>query len=84
MSLLIFLLMLATTAGMNREERRAFRRPRRVNITQAAEYAGCSERTMRNLVAANKVPVYRLGPKTIRVDLDELDELMRSGVLGVA
>ncbi|MDW5610665.1 helix-turn-helix domain-containing protein [Mycolicibacterium sp. D5.8-2] len=59
-----------------------YARPRRANITKAAEYAGCSERTLRNLVAAGKVPCYRLGKKCIRIDLDELDELMRSGVLG--
>ncbi|BBX69021.1 helix-turn-helix domain-containing protein [Mycolicibacterium psychrotolerans] len=61
-----------------------YQRPRRVNVTQAAEYAGCSVRTLRGLIAAGKLPVYRIGPKTYRVDLDELDNLMRSGVLGVA
>lgn len=56
--------------------------PRRTSITQAARYAGVSERHLRNLVSAGKVPVYRLGPRTIRIDLDELDALARDGALG--
>jgi excisionase family DNA binding protein len=43
----------------------------------AAEYADVHPRTLRRWIAAGRVPAYRLGPRLIKVDLDDLDEFMR-------
>jgi excisionase family DNA binding protein len=43
----------------------------------AGECAHVHPRTLRRWIAAGRVPAYRLGPRLIKVDLDELDEFMR-------
>jgi excisionase family DNA binding protein len=48
-----------------------------VNIGQAAEYAGVSKRTIRRRVADGSLPGYRLGNRIVRVDLNELDAMLR-------
>lgn len=52
---------------------------RYASLTEAAQYVGCGPRTIRRYVAAGKLPRYQLGPRLIRVDLNELDALLRSG-----
>ncbi|WP_425310624.1 helix-turn-helix domain-containing protein [Ammonicoccus fulvus] len=42
-----------------------------------AEYLDCTERTVRNLIAAGKLTGYRLGNRSIRIDLDEVDAYLR-------
>lgn len=42
------------------------------SIADAAEYAGCSDKTIRRLIYSGRLTGYRLGSKLIRVDLDEL------------
>lgn len=37
-----------------------------------------SERTLRRMIAAGRVTGYRAGPRLIRVDLNELDAVLRS------
>ena len=51
-------------------------RRRLVSLNEAALYYGCSPRTIRRMVAAGQVAGYRITPRLLRVDLDELD---RSG-----
>lgn len=48
-----------------------------VSIPQAAEYAGVCTRTIRRYISAGRITGYRLGPRLIRVDLNELDDILR-------
>lgn len=52
-------------------------RRRLVSIMQAAEYAACSPKTIRRRIADGSLTGYRMGKRMIRVDLDELDALLR-------
>lgn len=46
-------------------------------LADAAEQLSISERFLRQLVAENRIPYYRLSKRTLRVDLNELREYMR-------
>jgi len=46
-------------------------------LADAAEQLSISERFLRQLVAENRIPYYRLSKRTLRVDLKELREYMR-------
>jgi excisionase family DNA binding protein len=48
-----------------------------VPIAAAAKALSVSERFLRLLIAENRIPFYRLSPRTLRVDLDELRQHMR-------
>ena len=48
-----------------------------VTLTAAAQHAACSSKTIRRRIAAGELTGYRLGSRLIRVDLDELDALLR-------
>lgn len=50
---------------------------RLVSLAEAADYAGVAPRTIRRYIAAGRVTGHRLGPRLIRVDLNELDALLR-------
>lgn len=50
---------------------------RHASIEQAATYVGCNPRTIRRYITRGLLTGYRLGPRLLRVDLNELDELMR-------
>lgn len=52
-------------------------RRRYVSITDAAEYLGVTDRTVRNRIACGDLAAYRLGSRTIRVDARELDALLK-------
>ncbi len=53
-------------------------RPRLLaQISVAAERVGCSTKTIRRLIAQGDLTGYRLGSRMIRVDLNELDALLR-------
>lgn len=43
------------------------------SIADAAEFAGVNPKTIRRRIADGTLNGYRLGPRLIRVDLDELD-----------
>jgi len=47
------------------------------SISVAAKTLSVSERFLRQLIAAKKIPFYRLSPRTLRVDLNELRDFMR-------
>lgn len=54
------------------------RNPRRLaSITEGAGYANVCRRTIYNWVQTGRITGYRTGPKVIKVDLDELDALIR-------
>lgn len=43
----------------------------------AAEYAHVSEKTIRRRISAGELTGYRMGPRLLRVDLNELDALLK-------
>lgn len=51
--------------------------PRRAKLAVAADACGVSVKTLRRAISRGDLTGYRLGPRIIVVDLDELDELMR-------
>ena len=51
--------------------------PRRyATLEQAAAYLNCNPRTIRREISRGRLTDYRLGERMIRVDLDELDQVM--------
>lgn len=48
-----------------------------IDQRQAAEYLGITDRTLRRMIAAGDLPAYRLGPRLLRIDVADLDALMR-------
>jgi excisionase family DNA binding protein len=57
---------------------RAARQSRRyASIDQAAQLVGVSSRTIRRRIADGSIAGYRFGPRVIRVDLDEVDSLLK-------
>jgi excisionase family DNA binding protein len=50
---------------------------RLASIADAGAYAGVHPRTIRRRISDGALTGYRMGPRLIRVDLDELDELLR-------
>lgn len=50
---------------------------RLASISQAAEYAAVNPKTIRRRIASGDLTGYRMGARLIRVDLNELDQLMR-------
>lgn len=53
--------------------------PRRelVSIAMAAEYLGVNPRTIRRRIAEGVLTGYRMGPRLVRVDLGEVDAMLR-------
>jgi excisionase family DNA binding protein len=51
-----------------------------MSLAECAKALGVSERTIRRLVTARRIPAYRVGNQW-RVDLDELREALRSAVI---
>jgi excisionase family DNA binding protein len=50
---------------------------RLVSINQAARLVDVSPRTIRRRIADGSLTGYRFGPRIIRVDLDEVDSLLK-------
>lgn len=48
-------------------------RPIYVSLTDAADYLSVSVKTVRRMIADGTIPGYRLGAKSLRVKLDDLD-----------
>jgi excisionase family DNA binding protein len=48
-----------------------------IPISRAAKEISVSQRFLRQLIAENRIPFYRLSARTLRVDLDELRDYMR-------
>ncbi len=47
------------------------------SLTEAAEYVGCAPRTIRRRISEGTLTGYRFGTKMLRVDLTEVDALIR-------
>ncbi|MGN7155430.1 helix-turn-helix domain-containing protein [Dietzia cercidiphylli] len=54
------------------------------SIQDAAEEYGVHHQTIRRYISAGRITGYRFGPRMIRVDLDELDALLRPLAAGGA
>ncbi|GAB3558827.1 hypothetical protein GCM10027405_05630 [Arthrobacter alkaliphilus] len=50
--------------------------PEFANLTDAADAAGVSVKSIRRYIAAGRITGYRLGPRMIRVNLNELQDLL--------
>lgn len=48
-----------------------------ISISQAAEYAGVHPKTIRRRISDGSLPAYRMGKRLIRVDLREVEALLR-------
>lgn len=46
-----------------------------ITIADAAERGHCSQRSIRRRVSEGALTAYRMGPRLIRIDADELDNL---------
>jgi excisionase family DNA binding protein len=57
---------------------------RLASYPDAARYVGVDVRTIRNWVRDGVVPAYRLGTKTVRVDLNEVDEALCQPIVPTA
>jgi excisionase family DNA binding protein len=68
------------STSSNRFERRhpdkADRR-RYARLAEAAEYLGCTDRTIRQMIADGRIRGYRSGTRLVRVDLNEVDAAMK-------
>ena len=53
------------------------RERRLVSLERAAEYTDQSVRSVRRLIASGDLTGYRMGKRAIRVDLNEVDALLR-------
>lgn len=53
-----------------------------VSQTEAADYLGITDRTLRRMIAAGRLPAYRLGPRLLRIDVADLDALLRPVPVG--
>lgn len=51
--------------------------PRFVPINEAAAYAGVEPSTLRDWARRGLLPAYRIGPRLLQVNLDDVDALRR-------
>jgi excisionase family DNA binding protein len=49
---------------------------RKLTVAESAGRVPCSQRTIRNWIAAGLLPAERIGPRMIRVDPRDLDRLV--------
>jgi excisionase family DNA binding protein len=63
------------TATANSPRRASTRRL--ASIADAADYAACSGKTIRRRIADGTIRAYRLGKRSVRVDLDDGDGALR-------
>ena len=60
-----------------RTARKTARPQRLAGTTEAARYSGRCTRTLYRYIADGLITGYRDGPKLIKIDLDELDQLLK-------
>ena len=54
------------------------RRPRQlISLAEAAKYADVGSRTIRRYIATGRLRAYKVGPRLVKVDIDDLDALLR-------
>lgn len=52
--------------------------PKLITIREAADFYGCSERSVRRYIAAGKLAAFRVGPRNIRVRSDDVEALLHA------
>lgn len=50
--------------------------PRFANLATAAQITGVSTRSIRRYIDAGRITGYRIGPRMIRIDLNELQDML--------
>jgi len=55
----------------------AKRAPRHAKLVSASHYSGLCTKTLRRRIADGSLPGYRIGSRTIMVDLDDVDALFQ-------
>lgn len=50
---------------------------RLVTVEEAAAYVRCAPRTIRRYVSSGAIAGFRVGPRMLRVDLNEVDAMLR-------
>ncbi|MUL75705.1 helix-turn-helix domain-containing protein [Mycobacterium sp. CBMA226] len=53
--------------------------PNLIGVPQAAEYADVHYRTMRRWIQEGRIRAVRVGPKLLKVDLNELERFIAGG-----
>jgi excisionase family DNA binding protein len=48
-----------------------------VTVVEAAERLNCSAENLRRLIRLERIPVFKVGPRTYRLDIDELLQFAR-------
>lgn len=61
---------------MTERERHRREQQRLRSIAVAAEHADVTPRTVRRWVASGLLPAYRVGPRLLKVDLEDLDRMI--------
>jgi excisionase family DNA binding protein len=51
--------------------------PRFVSFKEACDYAGIPKGTMRDWVRRGLLPAYRIGPRLLQIDLNDIDRMRR-------
>jgi excisionase family DNA binding protein len=51
--------------------------PRWASLAQASTYSTIPVKTLRDWISKGRLPAFRVGPRQIRVDLNDIDGLMR-------
>jgi hypothetical protein len=69
----------AVTGGRNTQESARPSKPARrlVGLAVAAKHADVSIRTLRRYIGQGRLTGYRVGPRLLKVDLNEVDQLAR-------
>lgn len=52
--------------------------PEMATVAETAERLKCSTKTVRRYIADGRLTAYRVGPKMLRVDLADVEKLMRA------
>jgi excisionase family DNA binding protein len=48
-----------------------------MSMAEAAEYANVHPSTLRRRIADGQLPAYRVGPKLLKVDIEDVEALIR-------
>lgn len=51
--------------------------PRWASINEASAYSNIPKRTLRDWIRTGRLPGYRIGPRQIQVDLNDIDAMRR-------
>jgi excisionase family DNA binding protein len=67
----------SATTSRTPANRRERRHPELIGVGAAAKYCDVYPSTIRRWITAGRLNAYRVGPRLIKIDLAELDKIMR-------